>query len=247
MASTRGFEPPTPGFIPLQLSLPPAGVRGLDCPFAIGFSAVRRCPSSLYTFTRHSSGAWLGIGMLTESAKRSPTLSRSTTPFRCVAPNLQLSGILCSIQLSYVDIFQLDARPSYPMKQSYSTWFGKPTDCISGDIPAFSGVSVSFLPLKLLYPAELPGRGAAGPRAGRFGSSSKSAKALTALFQTPHVLKGRQPCRRADSRRPWHPLDFSGPETLRCFPPPNSSTRFLLQSPCCPPSRVGRKRVSTVR
>ncbi|WP_210237383.1 hypothetical protein, partial [Mesorhizobium sp. M8A.F.Ca.ET.161.01.1.1] len=40
MVSTRGFEPPTPGFIPLRLSPPPClvgkGVRGLDCPFTMG-------------------------------------------------------------------------------------------------------------------------------------------------------------------------------------------------------------------
>ena len=49
LASTRGFEPPTPGFVPLRLS-PPLGVRGLDCPFIMGLTAFRCCPSSLYTF-----------------------------------------------------------------------------------------------------------------------------------------------------------------------------------------------------
>ncbi|RUS59526.1 hypothetical protein EGN72_12470 [Pseudorhodobacter sp. E13] len=51
MVSTAGFEPTAPGFIPLRLSPPPfRGVRGLDCPFTLGFAALRCCPTSLYTF-----------------------------------------------------------------------------------------------------------------------------------------------------------------------------------------------------
>lgn len=52
LVSTRGFEPPTPGFIPLRLSPPSEDVRGLDCPFTMSLTAFRCCPSSLYTFTR---------------------------------------------------------------------------------------------------------------------------------------------------------------------------------------------------
>jgi len=50
-------------FLPLRLSPPPSGVRGLDYPFAIRRCAgvSRRCPSSLYTFP--FSGAWLGIAI----------------------------------------------------------------------------------------------------------------------------------------------------------------------------------------
>ena len=89
MASTAGFEPATPGFIPLRLSPPPAGVRGLDCPFAMDRKVYRRCPSSLYTFLRRLRvpQAWLGIGMLPQAVKLSPTLSRSAAPFPCAAPN----------------------------------------------------------------------------------------------------------------------------------------------------------------
>ena len=56
MVSTAGLEPATPGFIPLRLPPPSAArdgdVRGLDCPFTMGFpeEACRRRPSSLYTF-----------------------------------------------------------------------------------------------------------------------------------------------------------------------------------------------------
>lgn len=35
LASAEGLEPPTPSFVPLRLSPPPLGVRGLDCPFTI--------------------------------------------------------------------------------------------------------------------------------------------------------------------------------------------------------------------
>ena len=89
MASTAGFEPATPGFIPLRLSPPPAGVRGLDCPFAMDRMVYRRCPSSLYTFLRslRCPQAWLGIGMLPRAVKLSPTLSRSAAPFPCATPN----------------------------------------------------------------------------------------------------------------------------------------------------------------
>lgn len=64
--------------------------------------AFRCCPSSLYTFNgflRSLARDWHAES----SAKRSPNLSKSTTHFRCAAPNLQ-PGILCSILLSYVDI-----------------------------------------------------------------------------------------------------------------------------------------------
>ncbi|HBD90180.1 MAG TPA: hypothetical protein DEF16_18700 [Gemmobacter sp.] len=60
VVSAAGFEPTAPGFIPLRLSPPPFGVRGLDCPFTICPKALRCCPSSLYTFPL--AGAWLGIG-----------------------------------------------------------------------------------------------------------------------------------------------------------------------------------------
>lgn len=74
----------------------------------MSLSAFRRCPSSLYTFTKFP---WsLARDWHAESsAKRSPTLSRSTTSFRCIAPNLQL-GILCSILLSYVDKLVISRR-----------------------------------------------------------------------------------------------------------------------------------------
>ena len=62
-------------FIPLRLSPPPFGVRGLDCPFAMAPQGYRRRPSSLYTFP--VAGAWLGIGRGASARKLSPTLSGS--------------------------------------------------------------------------------------------------------------------------------------------------------------------------
>jgi hypothetical protein len=55
MVRTAGLEPALPCgkqiFVPLRLSPPPDGVRGLDYPFAIAAS-LRRRPSSLYTFPK---------------------------------------------------------------------------------------------------------------------------------------------------------------------------------------------------
>ncbi|KKZ88535.1 hypothetical protein RPHASCH2410_CH05120 [Rhizobium phaseoli Ch24-10] len=60
MVSTRGFEPPTPGFIPLRLSPPlPRSWSGLSLHH--GRDAFRCCPSSLYTLPRISPG--LGSGL----------------------------------------------------------------------------------------------------------------------------------------------------------------------------------------
>lgn len=75
MVSAAGFEPTAPGFMPLRLSPPPFSVRGLDCPFAIGpKKAVRRRPSSLYTFP--VAGAWLGIGKAQDGAPAFPDFER---------------------------------------------------------------------------------------------------------------------------------------------------------------------------
>lgn len=64
VASPAGLEPATPGFIPLRLSPPPRGVRGLDYPFTVSLQvrphALRCRPSSLYTFPAWRSG--LGSG-----------------------------------------------------------------------------------------------------------------------------------------------------------------------------------------
>ncbi|MCK5659623.1 MAG: hypothetical protein KAH96_07085 [Alphaproteobacteria bacterium] len=58
---SRAFAPRI--FIPLQLSLPPSSVRGLDYTFVLLRISpkFRRCPSSLYTFP--ISRAWLGIAI----------------------------------------------------------------------------------------------------------------------------------------------------------------------------------------
>jgi hypothetical protein len=65
LVRTAGLEPALSCkkqiFIPLRLSPPPLGVRGLDCPFTMAISGVRCHPSSLYTFPQP--GAWLGIGL----------------------------------------------------------------------------------------------------------------------------------------------------------------------------------------
>jgi len=60
-------------------------VRGLDCPFAIGRNALRRRPSSLYTFPK-GFGAWLGIGVTLRSTL-SPTLSGSVERFPDTTPS----------------------------------------------------------------------------------------------------------------------------------------------------------------
>lgn len=95
--STRGFEPPTPGFIPLRLS-PPQSVRGLDCPFTVDLSVFRCCPSSLYTFTRFlwSLARDWHAGM---PAKRSPTLSRSIAEFPTATPNYFRNPVLYPAEL----------------------------------------------------------------------------------------------------------------------------------------------------
>jgi hypothetical protein len=65
LVRTAGLEPALSYkkqiFVPLRLSPPPLGVRGLDCPFTVAISGVRCHPSSLYTFPQP--GAWLGIGL----------------------------------------------------------------------------------------------------------------------------------------------------------------------------------------
>ena len=62
MVSAVGFEPTTPGFIPLRLSSPVKKfptVCGLDCPFTIGKNHKVLPVQSLHLpFVR----AWLGIG-----------------------------------------------------------------------------------------------------------------------------------------------------------------------------------------
>lgn len=89
MASTAGFEPATPGFIPLRLSPPPSGVRGLDCPFAMDRKGLQALPvQSLHLPAELVlPQAWLGIGMLRKAVKLSPNLSRSVAPFPCATPN----------------------------------------------------------------------------------------------------------------------------------------------------------------
>lgn len=62
MVSAVGFEPTTPGFIPLRLS-PPVKVMtvcGLDCPFTIGENPLGAArPVSTPSLQK----AWLGIGI----------------------------------------------------------------------------------------------------------------------------------------------------------------------------------------
>lgn len=69
------------------------GVRGLDCPFTMDAEVFRCYPSSLYTFLGFLRGLardWHAAS----SAKRSPTLSRSTTTFRCAAPNCSTRNLV---------------------------------------------------------------------------------------------------------------------------------------------------------
>jgi hypothetical protein len=66
-------------FVPLRLSPPPSGVRGLDYPFTLAM-CCRCCPSSLYTFPL---GKGLGSGL---PVKVSPNLSSS-------APRVSLGAL----------------------------------------------------------------------------------------------------------------------------------------------------------
>ncbi|MFB2551561.1 hypothetical protein [Ensifer soli] len=50
-------------FVPLRLSPPPFGVRGLDCPFAMAKRGFRRRPSSLYTFPFKGLGSGSALGL----------------------------------------------------------------------------------------------------------------------------------------------------------------------------------------
>lgn len=86
MASTRGFEPPTPGFIPLRLS-PPLARSWSGLSLHHWPQAFRCCPSSLYTFAGSSPA--LGSGLACHCGKRSPTLSRSVMEFPAITPNFR--------------------------------------------------------------------------------------------------------------------------------------------------------------
>ena len=101
MVSTEGFEPPTPGFIPLRLSPPHRSVRGLDCPFTIDRKGLQVLPIQ----SLHLPG-FSGLGSGSACCKRSAAFP-DFEQIRCVVSvrNAQFSlGILCSILLSYVDI-----------------------------------------------------------------------------------------------------------------------------------------------
>jgi len=109
MVSAVGFEPTTPGFIPLRLSPPvnklwPFVVWTVPSPSAW---PVRCCPSSLYTFpskglARDWQWLWKVISV--------PRLwADPLQKFPSEAPNFNVSGILCSILLSYADFIAVEA------------------------------------------------------------------------------------------------------------------------------------------
>ena len=96
VVTRSGFEPPTPRFVTLQLSLPHppwkcscAGLSLHHTNRAVGLDATRQVS------TPSPFGAWLGIAIL----QVSPNLSGSTRDISLAAPNYL--GILYSIQLSY--------------------------------------------------------------------------------------------------------------------------------------------------
>jgi hypothetical protein len=79
MVSAAGFEPTAPGFIPLRLSPPPSGVRGLDCPFTMGRSRQVPPVQSLHLplHAGHPAGvAWLGIGKAPSGTPAFPDFER---------------------------------------------------------------------------------------------------------------------------------------------------------------------------
>lgn len=91
VASPAGLEPATPGFIPLRLSPPPRGVRGLDYPFTVALENPRgalRCrPSSLYTFPAWRPGLARDRREAANGSTLSPTLSGSAARFPLATPN----------------------------------------------------------------------------------------------------------------------------------------------------------------
>lgn len=87
MVSAGGFEPSTPGFIPLRLS-PPGLVKGVFVVWTVsspqsedqGVARTVSTPS-----LRYSGG--LGSGLARLLPERSPNLSKSTMKFPVMAPN----------------------------------------------------------------------------------------------------------------------------------------------------------------
>ena len=79
MVRPTGFEPVTPRFIPLQLSLPPLGVRGLDFPFTLD-------TKTLGAARQVSTPSQLGLGTGLPF-QVSPFLSSSTRDVSTTAPN----------------------------------------------------------------------------------------------------------------------------------------------------------------
>lgn len=103
MASTAGFEPATPGFIPLRFSSPALrAVCGLDCLFTIKLMLFRCCPFSLYTFLplqqRGLARDWHMV-----SHEAFPEFEQIHFEDFSLRRPISL-GILCSILLSYADI-----------------------------------------------------------------------------------------------------------------------------------------------
>ncbi|AWN45080.1 hypothetical protein DK419_00990 [Methylobacterium terrae] len=74
MASPAGLEPATPGFVPLRLSPPPRGVRGLDYPFTVASKRPLGAARLVSTPSQPGGRAWLGIGVRPGEARRFPRL-----------------------------------------------------------------------------------------------------------------------------------------------------------------------------
>lgn len=119
--------------------------------------AFRCCPSSLYTFTgmlRSLARDWHAES----SAKRSPNLSRSIVSFPKHNPQLYQESCALS-ELSYVDFLLFRRRVVTDTSTKINQT--EPVMIPVIEVPMRAGIpsqSVSFLPLKSLYPAELRDR-----------------------------------------------------------------------------------------
>lgn len=97
MVSTRGFEPPTPGFIPLRLS-PPLSRSWSGLSLHRRHVAVRCRPSSLYTLPRISPGLGSGLAYW-KTSEAFPDFERFDQTSFLVRPPIHRNPVLYPAEL----------------------------------------------------------------------------------------------------------------------------------------------------
>ncbi len=97
MVSTRGFEPPTPGFIPLRLS-PPLSRSWSGLSLHRKHVAVRCRPSSLYTLPRISPGLGSGLAYR-KTSEAFPDFERFDQTSFLVRPPIHRNPVLYPAEL----------------------------------------------------------------------------------------------------------------------------------------------------